>query len=238
MRGFEKSKMTLNKQKGNMYDFVKFTKNIIKGICPHQCSYCYMRRYWKRMREPRLDARELNENLGEGNFIFIGSSIDMFAWTIPEEWIDRVLEYCRTYPKNKYLFQSKNPQKFKMFYDEYSKNTVFGTTIESNREYRRIYNHAPSIADRYCSITDVKDDGGDIMLTIEPILDFDTEPFLSMIGDIEPLWVNIGADSQGHNLPEPPKEKVESLITELEKFTEVRTKGNLQRILTPKLNRR
>ena len=33
----------LNKQKGNMYGFVTHTWNVIKGKCPHDCEYCYMK---------------------------------------------------------------------------------------------------------------------------------------------------------------------------------------------------
>lgn len=34
----------MNKQKGDMYDFVKYTSNPIKGPCEHDCKYCYMKR--------------------------------------------------------------------------------------------------------------------------------------------------------------------------------------------------
>ncbi len=70
----------------------------------------------------------------------------------------------------------------------------------------------------------------DILLTIEPILDFDLKEFVDMIRDINPKWVNIGADSQRHNLPEPTREKVDDLIKELKKFTEIKEKSNLKRL--------
>ena len=69
------------------------------------------------------------------------------------------------------------------------------------------------------------------MVTIEPIMDFDLEVFYDWIRDARPAWVNIGADSKGHKLPEPSKEKIEALITELKKFTEVRIKPNLSRLI-------
>ncbi len=52
-----------------------------------------------------------------------------------------------------------------------------------------------------------------------------------MIKLIKPDWVNIGADSKGHNMPEPSKEKILALVKELEKFTEIKNKNNLQRLL-------
>ena len=44
-------------------------------------------------------------------------------------------------------------------------------------------------------------------------------------------FVSIGADSGKNNLPEPPSQKLKALIDELEKFTEVRVKKNLKRLL-------
>lgn len=34
--------MGLNKSKGNMYEFITDTYNIVKGACDFGCSYCYM----------------------------------------------------------------------------------------------------------------------------------------------------------------------------------------------------
>jgi len=70
-----------------------------------------------------------------------------------------------------------------------------------------------------------------IFLTLEPILNFDLDEFVLMIKDINPSFINIGADSKNNHLNEPSKEKVLELIKELEKFTEVRIKSNLNRII-------
>lgn len=59
----------------------------------------------------------------------------------------------------------------------------------------------------------------------------DLETFLFWLMKIEPTQVNIGADSKHHNLLEPSKEKLLSLITELEKFTKVVQKSNLARLM-------
>ena len=64
--------MALNKSTGNMYAFVSHTYNPMKGECEHSCAYCFMRR--KLLLPPlRLELKELKVNLGEGNFIFVGS---------------------------------------------------------------------------------------------------------------------------------------------------------------------
>jgi len=69
------------------------------------------------------------------------------------------------------------------------------------------------------------------MITIEPILDFDLNEFSEMIKSINPSWVNIGADSKGHKMPEPGKEKIQKLIDELSAFTSVKIKTNLSRLM-------
>lgn len=68
------------------------------------------------------------------------------------------------------------------------------------------------------------------MVSIEPILDFDLDVMLVWLRNIEPQFVSIGADSKGHNLPEPSPGKVRELVNELSKFTEVKVKSNLGRL--------
>ena len=61
-------------------------------------------------------------------------------------------------------------------------------------------------------------------------MDFDVMPLATMIAAIEPEWVNIGADSQGHKLPEPDTDKIEDLMEKLRTFTKVIPKDNLKRL--------
>ena len=217
----------LNEVKGNMYNFVTHTWNPIKGKCSHDCSYCYMKR-WGEQKPVRLVEKELNDDLGEGNFIFVGSSTDMFADDVPAEWIEEVLTHCRTYDLNKYLFQTKNPERFKEFAHKFPENTVLCITLESNRTHKEM-NDSPSTFERYNEFKDLL--GGEQMITIEPIMDFEPSVLIDWIKDIGPFQVNIGADSQRSGLPEPSKEKIEALINELEKFTKVFKKDNLKRLL-------
>lgn len=57
----------LNKQKGNMYGFVTHTWNVIKGKCPHDCEYCYMKVFPQG--ELRFDEKELKSFLDGGKLI-------------------------------------------------------------------------------------------------------------------------------------------------------------------------
>lgn len=218
--------MALNKAKGNMYGFVDSTWNTIKGACPHGCEYCYMKR-WGEQNPVRLDENELKVDLGEGNYIFVGSSCDMWAHDIPDEWIEKTLDHCGEYPSNKYFFQSKNPIRFSEFIAGL-RDTVFVTTIETNRWYPQMKN-SPDPSIRATSMYHCGYDN--IEVTIEPIMDFDHRMFIELIKCVNPQKVNIGANSWNKiKLPEPSTEKLEKFIAELRDITEVHLKPNLKRL--------
>jgi DNA repair photolyase len=213
--------MPLNKQKGNMYPWVTDTWNPIRGKCPHDCIYCYMKVFPQP--ELHLASKELNTDLGTDKFIFVGSSTDM--WLGHDVWIIATLRHCRDNPSNRYLFQSKAPARFGQFTEFMPPHYVLGTTIETNRDYH--LSQAPAPRDRMLSMSHLP---GSKMVSIEPIMDFDLETMVQWIQNIRPDFISIGADSKGHHLPEPSPEKLESLIEALSKFTEVKRKLNLQRI--------
>lgn len=212
-----------------MYDWVTHTWNTIKGECPHLCSYCYMHR-WGKQHPVRFDEKELKTDLGSGNFIFVGSSCDMFAYGIPDEWIVNTLEYCLKFD-NTYLFQTKNPARLIQFMELLPDKTKVCTTIETNRWYPDIMMNSPHPKDRAAEMEVLSVDGFETYITIEPIMDFNINLLMEMILLCSPKQVNIGADSGTNNLPEPPKEKILKLISGLERFTVVKQKSNLKRLL-------
>lgn len=213
--------MGLNLSKGNMYDFITHTFNTIKGECYHDCSYCYMKR-WGKLNPVRFDEKELNTDLGKGNFIFVGSSNDMF--TVDFDWTQKTLDYCNKFD-NKYFFQSKNTFAFQNKALRFPKNSVFCTTIETNRIYKDTMGNTLSPANRAYHMPKNN------YITIEPILEFDLKELINMLKIAEPKQINIGADSGGNNLFEPSKSEILDLIYELEKFTKVKQKKNLLRLL-------
>ena len=97
--------MALNKVKGNMYEFLNdypekgsnrgYTYNTIKGKCPHNCAYCFMKKYGNqrplRFDRSELKTRLLGEDGKENNFIFVGSSCDMWADSIISDHIDETI---------------------------------------------------------------------------------------------------------------------------------------------------
>lgn len=227
----------LNKVKGNMYSFLNdyptkgsnrgYTWNAIKGKCPHGCNYCFMNRFGEQ-KPIRFDKQELKIDLGKDNFVFIGSSCDMFADEIVADWIINIFNHCKQF-QNKYLFQTKNPEKLCQFWHCLPPNSIIGTTIETNRVFTEM-GHTPLPLNRAKYMAQLSTQMA-TMIIIEPIMDFDTEPFLDLIHWCHPQWVNIGADSQKHNLKEPSKEKINNLIEGLNKFTEVKIKKNMGRLL-------
>lgn len=222
--------MPLNKFKGNMYPFVTHTWNPIRGKCPYECNYCYMKNL--KVGELRLEKKELNLNLDSGKIIFIGSSTDMFAENVPDEWIEKVLKYCGNF-NNQYLFQTKNPGRFVDFIDMFPDHSVLGTTIETNKFWitdKLSLAPVPTQRKRWIEIIS-RDYEKDTMVSIEPILDLDRSLIAHWIRQIKPKFVSIGADSKNHNLQEPKVDQVRYLIRELRETTKVYVKKNLYRIL-------
>jgi len=186
-----------------------------------------MKRF-KNQRPVRFDARELKTDLGEGNFIFVGSSCDMFAEAIPKGWTYDTLARCYAF-ENRYLFQSKNPARMARNMGSMPPGSVLCTTIETNRWYPEIMRNSPRPEERAKGMEALS--RFPRYVTIEPIMDFDLAPMVELIRRCEPVQVNIGADSGNNHLPEPGAEKVLALIDELVKFTTIARKRNLERIL-------
>lgn len=216
--------MALNESKGNMYPWTSHTYNLIKGKCPHDCSYCYMKRHPQK--DLRFDSLELATKLGKGKFIFVGSSCDAWAKEIPDVWIKSMLLQCSESPDNRYLFQTKNPMRYKEFIGEFPPEFMLGTTIESNRHYD--ISKAPPVYQRMVAMSNIDFDK---MVSLEPVVDFDVDDLVDWISIMRPKFVSIGADSGNNHLPEPPSSKIRELIDGLKPITDVKLKDNLYRIL-------
>lgn len=212
-----------------MYEFVTHTWNTIKGRCSHDCVYCYMKIF--KLNPVRIDMSEFKTDLGEYNHIFVGSSCDMFNPSIPTHWIQKTLQHCMKFEKNRYLFQSKNPARFHQFMT-YPKEVIFCTTIETNRVLKdRFISAAPPVEKRVAAIRTLPPRYTK-MLTIEPIMDFDLDKMVELIRHSKATHINIGADSKGHGLPEPRPEKIIALMNYLKNANfRVTGKENLNRIL-------
>lgn len=223
--------MGLNKSSGNMYEFITHTWNTVKGACEHDCSYCYMKR-WGKLNPVRFDEKELKTNLGTGNYIFVGSSNDLFAKGISDEWIENTLNYCDKF-ENKYLFQTKNPHNVLRFIEHpvIKNKSVICTTLETNKIFPEIMGNTPPPHQRATDLGTIKHYGIETYVTIEPVMDFDLDRFIFWLKGCKPTQVNIGANTSNIKLPEPNKKQLTDLINELQKFTIIHNKSNLKRLL-------
>lgn len=213
--------------------WVTHTHASLGGECPHKCTYCYVDnprfgRPAKFCGELRLLEEEMEVPFGSGKSIFIEHCNDLFCEEVPRGFIERVLVHCLEWPENTYVFQTKNPQRYLDLLGLMPKGSIIGTTIETNRPIPDI-SYAPPPESRYRAMTLLNFRK---FVTVEPILDFDVEVLARWIGEIKPEFLNIGADSKGHNLPEPTMSKIHALVDELKKYgIEVREKHNMQRLI-------
>ena len=235
--------MGLNKmtKSNNMYNFINATWNPLGGKCIHNCSYCSSNKLRKRYHvlnqkysgPTRFFEKELTTNLGKNNTIFVCAQQDLFAKRVNHEWIVRILEYCKSFDTNTYLFQTKNPENFTNYgvWLADLSNIILATTLETNRWYPNQMVNAPSPMKRAFAMSILPVD--EKMITIEPIMDLDVEELVFMIDQCNPETIIIGADSGKNNLPEPSTKKVKQLIEELKLDDDynVVLKKNLKRLL-------
>jgi len=242
--------MGLNKSNGNMYGFVTHTWNPIGGECYHNCSYCYMKSGRLRSLKKYNGVTHIYEKelvpLGNDKIIFVGSATDMFGEWVPSDMIKKVLKHCHEVEnyESTYLFQSKNPERFREFWHYFPPHTILCTTIETNREYD--VSHAPTPINRMlnmqyldsirCEVSNIEQ----MMVTMEPILDFDPQTMLVWINNMGIDQFNIGADSKNNGLPEPSPEKVDKFIQMVKDHNygmKVHIKKNLRRIVQDRDNK-
>jgi protein gp37 len=224
--------MAMRKAKGNMYDWVTHTHSHLGGECPHKCPYCYMNntRFGRHERYTggiRLIQHEFEVDYGKDRVIFVDNTNDLFAEEVPTEWIIEVLAHCQKFPENTYVFQTKNPfrYKYKPISNYFPPKRILGVTIETNRKTPGTAPQAIDRAEWMAFVSDPK------FVTIEPILDFDVRRLFELVKLCNPSFVNIGADSKGHGLQEPTMEKVQKLIDKFNKEEiEIRQKSNLDRL--------
>ena len=230
--------MPLNKSRGQMYPWVSHMHSHLRGKCPHGCSYCYVQAHERRWNTGafagplRLDESQLRVRYGKGKSIFIEHQNDLFAEEVPERFIRQIADHCCQYRENQYVFQTKNPLRLAQTLG-LPNDCLVGVTVETNRTHPQM-GRTPSPENRMlgCLLLKEKLHPSRTFITIEPIMDFDLAVLLGWLGSIGPGFVNIGADSKGHKLPEPKPAKIAKLIEGIGKLgIEIREKHNLGRLL-------
>jgi len=121
------------------------------------------------------------------------------------EFIRKVIEEANQHPDREFYCQSKNPKRFEQYLPLFStQNTILLTTLETSRDegYNNV-SKAPLPSVRFEAFRNLNWDRK--IVTIEPIINFEEDVFLSWILEIRPEAVWIGYNSHPNvRLPEPP----------------------------------
>jgi len=216
-----------------MFHLVTRTWNVITG-CKHNCIYCWSRRLvetrlkhtTRKYRDgfkPRFHPEELKRRFREGEFIFVADMGDAFGNWVPRDWILRVLDVVRRYPKTTFLFLTKNPARYLEFIDEFRGlgNVILGATIETDLDDLYVghgISNAPRPTERFRALREVREHDLRVMVSVEPILDFSLYDFFMKIAGLEPEFVYVGYDNYGNRLPEPSLGKTLELIEALRSY--------------------
>jgi len=208
----------------NMYKLSVAQWNPFAG-CEHKCIYCansFQRQIkrWAKKNCPLCYNFEPHEhdkrfkqalpNTKYMQFIFTCSSGDITS--CETAYLKKIINKIKKEKTKTFLIQSKDPCTFNKV--TFPKNVILGTTLETNRDklYQGI-SEAPKPSQRYKDFLKVEHDLK--MVTIEPVLDFDTDVMISWIENINPCMVWLGYDSGTNRLQEPKLEKVKNLYWEL-----------------------
>ena len=182
----------------------------LKRWAKGKCENCY--NYVPHAHPERLDAPL--PRTGHMQFIFtLADSDPAFC---PTDYLSVIAGRMKRESGKMFLLQSKDPSTFARV--EWPVNCILGTTVETNRS--ELYKNerissAPLPAKRVEDLA--KLDHPLKMLTMEPIMDFDTEHMVAYAEAVRPCMVWLGYDSKKCGLPEPSLEKFKELYWELGK---------------------
>ena len=173
----------------------------------HDCDDCY--RY-----KPHQHADRLGKIPQDAGTIFVCGAADMkfckpdFMLKILGD-IKAATEKRQGQKKQTFYLQSKQPEYFEPYLDLLPDNVVLVTTLETNRDkgYDEV-SEAPPPSKRFKQFLALAYPRK--VVTIEPVMDFDTEPFAKWISQIEPerVWLGYNSREASVMLPEPSHKKL------------------------------
>jgi len=185
----------------------------------------------------RLDGSELTVDYGTGKTIFIEHQNDLWAEDVKSAWIAFVLDHCKSYPDNHYVFQTKNPSRYSEFIRELRHlSCTIGCTVETdNWQLLQGCSKAPLPLSRLVDMKNVGDRliRHPVFITVEPIMCMvNPREFARQIAKVNPSFINVGADSKGTGLTEPSEIALREFLDELHyQDVFIRQKHNLGRLL-------
>ncbi|MCP4646663.1 MAG: hypothetical protein GY852_02865, partial [bacterium] len=174
----------------------------------HRCSACY-----------RFVPHEHPERLGRfpsKKLIFVcgNGDISFCDPAFTRKIIASIWKHNRRCPEKEYYFQSKRPEYFTQFLDLFPENVMLVTTLETDddEDYERI-SKAPPPTERYAQFKAL--DYPRKVVTIEPVMKFNVNPFAEMIVDLEPehVWFGFNSRPRSVQLPEPSENEVYNFLS-------------------------
>jgi len=237
------------KNKGRMYENTK-TWNPFVG-CEHDCEYCKYsfqslvarlakmrnssclrdsnnclnyRPHYHPERLHKIPTSSIIFVCGNGDITFCNPNyVENKIILAIKEHIEVNLPRAKKYSNKQFYLQSKNPICLKQYIDDFmpiAKHVIFVTTLETNRDvrYRRI-SKAPLPSKRYRDFLSLNYPRK--VVTIEPIMDFDSNIFLNWIlsvkntQQLEYVWIGYNSRPKHIQLPEPSETKLKDFIISL-----------------------
>jgi len=188
-------------------DWCDATVNPVVG-CKMGCPYCYAKTMNDRFKwvddfgEPQFRPEQLKKlQCKKPKTIFVGSMCDLFGEWVPDEWIKAVFAACEAAPQHRYLFLTKNSDRYIDLPEEIlnSENYWFGQTITDNETVK---------------IASIKIN---IFWSIEPILEpVDLEIAPPNYAGVK--WVIIGAETgRRKGKITPKREWIERIVVQCAK---------------------
>ena len=209
----------------NMYADAK-TWNPFKG-CLFDCTYCEpsFKKQAKRQKQRCMDCYnykphshpEILATIPSSKIVFLcgNGDISFCDHAFVEQIIERIKSHKPRREKVFYL-QSKRPKYFETHLSNLPQNVILVTTLETNRdEGYGEFSQAPSPSERYKQFLDL--DYPRKVVTIEPLMEFDIQPFTRWMKEIDPeyIWTGFNSKPKSVALPEPSEEKTQRLIDAL-----------------------
>lgn len=190
----------MNKQGPNKIDYLDWTWNCVKGLCKHNCWYCFMQRFYKQFKlnkTIRFDEKELNCKFPKIPCkIGICFNHDLFGDWIPDGWIDRILLRIMNNRQHTFMVLTKNPKRLWNFsFSNLTPNLWVGTTIDTqeraDKNMRFMQRFSAAIK----------------FISFEPLLE-------NLDIDLKEIdWIIIGANSN-KGAPKPPDEWADKIINQ------------------------
>lgn len=162
----------------------------------------------------RLD---IPKKWSEPRTIFVCSMADLFGDWVPDEWIEQVFEACEKAPQHRYLFLTKNPQRYVKLYEAdklpLEKNMWYGASVTVPKQAEEV---------AYCfGKMPISPKMANTFLSVEPILTDITKyhAWESFCRGRYADWIIVGAETGNRkDKVVPHKEWIDNIVNDCNEY--------------------